>query len=202
MSSSLLLWKTTSGVYSPLYQKTSRCSLEIFKSIFIGKVVFICLVGSFNSVLKFLGQPGETRFQPGGMKFHRGSPWLSILSWLNLQANKDYVSYEYTLEYKQYLQVFSCERQDLVYTSSRFTKWTLFIYTSLLYMLLNTLQRKSFSPKRCSLQLDVVSVATSFKRCSLGVVSCERQDRVYSFLFPQRRYLEYTLLLWKTRSSV
>ena len=29
------------------------------------------------------------------MKFHRGSPWLSILSWLNLKANKDYFSYEY-----------------------------------------------------------------------------------------------------------
>jgi len=29
------------------------------------------------------------------MKFHRGSPWLSILSWLNLKAHKDYCSYEY-----------------------------------------------------------------------------------------------------------
>jgi len=28
------------------------------------------------------------------MKFHRESPWLSILSWLNLKANKDYFSYE------------------------------------------------------------------------------------------------------------
>ena len=34
-------------------------------------------------------------FNPVGMKFHRGSPWLSILSWLNLKANKDYFSYEY-----------------------------------------------------------------------------------------------------------
>jgi len=34
------------------------------------------------------------------MKFHRGSPWLSILSWLNLQANKDYFSYEYTRHVK------------------------------------------------------------------------------------------------------
>ena len=43
-------------------------------SIFIGKVVFICLVGSVNSVLKFLGQPGETRFQPGGDEISSGVP--------------------------------------------------------------------------------------------------------------------------------
>jgi len=30
------------------------------------------------------------------MKFPRGSPWLFILSWLNLKANKDYFSYEYS----------------------------------------------------------------------------------------------------------
>ena len=29
------------------------------------------------------------------MKFRRGSPWLSILSWLNLKANKDYFPHEY-----------------------------------------------------------------------------------------------------------
>ena len=38
------------------------------------KVVFICLVGSVNSVLKFLGQPGETRFQPGGDEISSGVP--------------------------------------------------------------------------------------------------------------------------------
>jgi len=42
--------------------------------IFIGKVVFICLVGSVNSVLKFPGQPGETRFQPGGDEISSGVP--------------------------------------------------------------------------------------------------------------------------------
>jgi len=42
--------------------------------MFIGKVVFICLVGSVNSVLKFLGQPGETRFQPGGDEISSGIP--------------------------------------------------------------------------------------------------------------------------------
>ena len=41
---------------------------------FIGKVVFICFVGSVNSVLKFLGQPGETRFQPGGDEISSGVP--------------------------------------------------------------------------------------------------------------------------------
>ena len=41
---------------------------------FIGKVVFICLVGTVNLVLKFLGQPGETRFQPGGGEIWSGVP--------------------------------------------------------------------------------------------------------------------------------
>ena len=41
---------------------------------FIGKVVFICPVGSVNSVLKFLGQPGKTQFQPGGDEFSSGVP--------------------------------------------------------------------------------------------------------------------------------
>jgi len=42
--------------------------------MFIGKVVFICLVGSVNSVLEFLGQPGETRFQSGGDEISSGVP--------------------------------------------------------------------------------------------------------------------------------
>ena len=42
--------------------------------ILMGKVVFICLVGSVNLVLKFLGQPGETRFQPGGEEISSGVP--------------------------------------------------------------------------------------------------------------------------------
>jgi len=41
---------------------------------FIGKVAFICLVGSVNLVFKFLGQPGETRFQPGGDEISSGVP--------------------------------------------------------------------------------------------------------------------------------
>jgi hypothetical protein len=40
---------------------------------FIGKVVFICLVGSVNLVLKFWGNPVKHDFNPVGMKFHRGS---------------------------------------------------------------------------------------------------------------------------------
>ena len=67
--------------------------------IFIGKVVFISLRVSVNSVYKFQGKPGTTTvkhdFNPNGLKFHRGSPWVTILSWLNLKANKDYFSYEY-----------------------------------------------------------------------------------------------------------
>jgi len=66
--------------------------------IFIGKVVNICLGVSVNLVYKFKGKPGTTTvkhdFNPNGLKFHRGSPWVSILSWLNLKANKDYFSYE------------------------------------------------------------------------------------------------------------
>ena len=42
--------------------------------IFRGKVVLICFVGSVNSVLKFLGQPGETWFQPGGDEISSGVP--------------------------------------------------------------------------------------------------------------------------------
>jgi len=66
---------------------------------FIGKVVFICLKVSVNLVYNFQGQPSTTTvkhdFNPNGLKFHRGSPWVSILSWLNLKANKDYFSYEH-----------------------------------------------------------------------------------------------------------
>jgi len=34
----------------------------------------MCFLGSVNSVLKFLGQPGETRFQPGGDEISSGVP--------------------------------------------------------------------------------------------------------------------------------
>jgi len=67
--------------------------------IFIGKVVNICLGVSINLVYKFKRKSGTTTvkhdFHHLGLKFHRGSPWVSVLSWLNLKANKDYVSYEY-----------------------------------------------------------------------------------------------------------
>ena len=68
-------------------------------SAFMWKVVFICLRVSVNLVYKFQGKPGTTAkhdFNPNGLKFHRGSPWVSILSWLNLMANKDYFSHEGT----------------------------------------------------------------------------------------------------------
>jgi len=42
------------------YTRTSHRQ-GVSHHIFIGKVVSICLVGSVNLVLKFLGQPGETR---------------------------------------------------------------------------------------------------------------------------------------------
>jgi len=65
---------------------------------FLGKVVFICLGVSVNLVFKFQGQPITTTVQhdlnPNRLNFHRGSPWVSILSWLNLKTNKDYFSYE------------------------------------------------------------------------------------------------------------
>ena len=64
---------------------------------FIGKVVFICLVGSVNSVLKFLGQPGETRLQPGGDEISLGVP-MTFNTKLNLKVNKDYVSFEHVRE--------------------------------------------------------------------------------------------------------
>jgi len=70
--------------------------------IFIGKVFFICLRVSVNLVYKFPGKPFTTtvkhNFSPNGLKFHRGSWWVSILSWLNLKANKDYVSYKYVTQ--------------------------------------------------------------------------------------------------------
>ena len=61
-------------IHTPLH--ICHISTYIFTHlyIFIGKVVFICLVGSVNSVLKFLGQPGETRFQPGGDEISSGVP--------------------------------------------------------------------------------------------------------------------------------
>ena len=66
--------------------------------IFIGKVVKIFLGVSVNLVCKFKGIPGTTTvkhdFNHLGLKFHRGFPWVSVLSWLNLKANKDYFSYE------------------------------------------------------------------------------------------------------------
>jgi len=60
--------------------------------IFIGKVVFICLGVLVNLVSKFQGKPGtitvKHEFNPNGLKFHRGSPWVSILSWLYLKQMK------------------------------------------------------------------------------------------------------------------
>jgi len=50
--------------------------LAVCEDIFMGKAVFICLVNSVNSVLKFLGQPGETRFQPGGDETSSGVPMI------------------------------------------------------------------------------------------------------------------------------
>jgi len=55
-------------------------------------VFFICLGGSVNLVSKFQGQPGTTTvnlvlkhdFNPNGMKFYLESPWVSVLSWLNI----------------------------------------------------------------------------------------------------------------------
>ena len=55
---------------APVSCERHKCETHIF----IGKVVFICLVGSVNSVLKFVGQPGETRFQPGGDEISSGVP--------------------------------------------------------------------------------------------------------------------------------
>ena len=57
-----------------LHSRPSPCCEFLKKVNFIGKVVFICLVGSVNSVSKILGQPGETRFQPGGDEISSGVP--------------------------------------------------------------------------------------------------------------------------------
>ena len=77
---------------------TYHSVIDVTSHRFIGKVVLICLRVSVNLVYKFKGKPGTTTvkhdFSPNGLKFHRGSPWVSILSWLNLKANKDYFSYE------------------------------------------------------------------------------------------------------------
>jgi len=43
-----------------IHFNTMQCATEQYVCTFIGKVVLICLVGSVNSVLKFLGQPGDT----------------------------------------------------------------------------------------------------------------------------------------------
>jgi len=48
----------------------SRECHDVF--MFIGKVVFICLVGSVNLVSKFQRQPCETRFQPEQVDFIGG----------------------------------------------------------------------------------------------------------------------------------
>ena len=71
--------------------------------IFIGNIVNICLGVSVNLVYKFKGKPGTTTvkhdFNHLRLKFHRGSPWVSVLSWLNLKANKDYFSCESVYEW-------------------------------------------------------------------------------------------------------
>jgi len=85
--------------YKHLYTHTLQYLSYVYDK-FVGKLVFIFLRVSANLVYKFQGKPGTTTvehdFNPNGLKFHRGSPWVSILSWLNLKANKDYVSYENT----------------------------------------------------------------------------------------------------------
>jgi len=92
---------------------------------FIGKAVNICLGVSVNLKYKFKGKPGTTTvkhdFNHLGLKFHRGSPWVSVLSWLNLKANKDYFSYEYV------------NSVTYSYVNSLYVKATLFTYTLLTY---------------------------------------------------------------------
>jgi len=93
---SYMLHDTTSYV---LQETRHICYTSRRRHIIIGKVVCICLRVSVNLVYKFQGKPGTTTvkhdFNSNGLKFHRGSPRVSILSWLNLKANKDYFSYEY-----------------------------------------------------------------------------------------------------------
>jgi len=55
-----------------LLRRVSQAMLKI--PAFKPAAFFICLVGSVNSVLKFLGQPGETQFQPGGDEISSGFP--------------------------------------------------------------------------------------------------------------------------------
>ena len=85
-------WKTCTNELCHTYERVT----------FIGKVVNICLGVSVNLVYKSKGKPGTTTvkhdFNHLGLKFHRGSPWVSVLSWLNLNANKDYFSYEHMNE--------------------------------------------------------------------------------------------------------
>ena len=68
-----ILWHCV-GSRSYEFKKNVMFKSTSFISIFIGKVVLICLVGSVNFVLKFLGQPGKTRFEPGGNEISSGVP--------------------------------------------------------------------------------------------------------------------------------
>jgi len=62
--------------------KQTTVDISVWRSremtIFIGKVVNICLGVSVNLVYKFKGKPGTTTvkhdFNHIGLKFHRGSP--------------------------------------------------------------------------------------------------------------------------------
>jgi len=55
-------------------------------------IFFICLVGSVNSVFKFLEQPGETRFHPGEAEISSGVPMAFNSRLTEPEANKDYFS--------------------------------------------------------------------------------------------------------------
>ena len=95
--------------------------------IFIGKVVFICLRVSINLVSKFQGKPGTTTVKhdinPNGLKFHRGSPWVSILSWLNFKANKDYFSYKSVdLSLQTYLYLCNTLQHTATHTATHCNK--------------------------------------------------------------------------------
>jgi len=79
----------------PLHVIVSKLAYLNFLSLNIHRkstVVFIYLRVSVNLVYKLQGKPGTTTvkhdFNPNGLKFHRGSPWVSILSWLNLRQIK------------------------------------------------------------------------------------------------------------------
>jgi len=95
---SMYVWMKWSTRYMCDLTYRCVCNVSHDSSMFIGKVVVICLRVSVNLVCKFQGKPGTTTvkhvFNPNGLKFHRGSPWVSIISWLNLKANKDHFSHE------------------------------------------------------------------------------------------------------------